>query len=376
MSKALAAAGIPTRLTDEERRVLVANLAGSPLEQVENTLRKAAKAYGELGPDAIALAKGERLRQLQESKAEFIKPPGNAIAGLEVLMGWVRETLVPSINLRLTAKRPDLIPERKGIVLVGPPGTGKTLAAQAITEYLGVPGIRLSMAAMMNSGLGDSEQNLLKVFDSAKAIAPCVLFVDELDKAGLNNGGDSDGGTTRRMTQAFLEFLNEPKEQTVFVICAMNRLDQGVPPEFTRPGRFDEIFLVDMPNRVERQAILKVHCDRYRNTLSPEQLAILAEQTQGFSGADLLQIIVNTWYSVFNDLSKQGSTVDEEKVEISYSAIQAMLSSRRMVPSGERFKNEIQLIRELAKHAISASLPDPNAGEGDSTSTSAIAGMV
>ncbi|MGN0835053.1 MAG: AAA family ATPase [Candidatus Spyradosoma sp.] len=176
----------------------------------------------------------------------------------------------------------------KGIFLVGMPGCGKSLCAKAAAALFNAPLLQLDMGRLQAKYVGESESNLRKAIRTAEAVAPCVLWIDEIEKGFANRGGEND--VVMRMSATFLSWMQE-KESSVYVIATANNADD-LPPELKRKGRFDEIFCVKLPNAEERKAIFKVHLKRFEK--APAKLDVqeadydeLAQKTDGFNGADI-----------------------------------------------------------------------------------------
>jgi SpoVK/Ycf46/Vps4 family AAA+-type ATPase len=178
------------------------------------------------------------------------------------------------------------------MLLLGVQGCGKSLAARAAAGLFGVPLLHLDFGALFNRFHGESERNLRDSLDAAEQMAPCVMWIDEIEK-GLATS-DSDGGTSRRMLGTFLTWLSEHRSR-VFVAATANDIS-SLPPELMRKGRFDEIFFVDLPGPATRRAILEIHLKRRQVEPASFPLDKLAEVTRGFSGAELEHVVVGALY--------------------------------------------------------------------------------
>lgn len=175
----------------------------------------------------------------------------------------------------------------KGIFLAGMPGCGKSQCAKAASILFNLPLLKMDMGQLMGKYVGESEANMRKALKVAESAAPCILFVDEIEKAF--SGADSDSnGVTRRMFGHFLSWLQD-KESLVYVIATANKLN-GLPPELKRKGRFDEIFCIDLPTKTEREDIFKIYLKGIK-TIAEEKINELAEKSAGFSGADIESVI-------------------------------------------------------------------------------------
>jgi len=162
---------------------------------------------------------------------------------------------------------------------------------------LGVPLVRLDFGALYSKWHGESEKNLRGSLSSAEALAPCVLWLDEIEKA--LSSGDNDGGTSRRVLGTFLTWLAEQRAR-VFIVATANDIT-ALPPELVRKGRFDEIFFVDLPSPVARREILGIHSKKRNVALSDAQIEVLAARSEGFSGAELEQAVVSAQYTAFSN---------------------------------------------------------------------------
>lgn len=186
------------------------------------------------------------------------------------------------------------LPEPKGVLFLGPPGVGKSLTAKTTARRWGAPLLRLDAGKLFGSLVGQSESQTRMAIDAAEACAPCVLWIDEIEK-GLASGG-LDGGTSQRVFGTILTWLQE-KTKPVFVVGTANDV-AGLPPELLRKGRFDEIFFVDLPTLAERTEVAKIHLSRRgRTKLDARQIASL---TEGFSGAEIEQAIIEGMFQAFS----------------------------------------------------------------------------
>jgi len=179
--------------------------------------------------------------------------------------------------------------------LLGVQGCGKSLAAKAAAGALGVPLLRLDFGLLYNKYYGETERNLRRALDTAEIMAPCVLWMDEIEKGVATSQSDDDDGLSRRILGELLTWMSE-KKQPVFLVATANDISR-LPPELVRKGRFDETFFVDLPLPSHRREILLIHL-RKRN-LDPARfdLAKLVEATDGFSGSEIEQAIVSAMYS-------------------------------------------------------------------------------
>jgi len=220
------------------------------------------------------------------------------VGGLEILKQWVKSR---SRSFTDQAREYGL-PNPKGVLLAGIQGTGKSLLAKTIATEWKLPLLRLDVGRVFGSMVGESENRIRQVIKLVEAIAPCILFLDEIDKAFANitSGMDGDSGTSQRVFGALLTWMQE-KTAPVFVVMTANRAEV-LPAELIRKGRIDEIFWVDLPNLTEREAIFQVHLTRVRPDRVKQgdfDLKLLAEQSKSFSGAEIEQVVYDAMVAGF-----------------------------------------------------------------------------
>lgn len=270
--------------------LLVENLAGLSTGDTERLARKVIFDDGALLPSdlpAVMQAKYELFNRGGVLAFEYETAQFAELGGMAKLKDWLRQRK-PAFD----GSAPQL-EAPKGVLLLGVQGCGKSVAAKAAAGIYGVPLLRLDFAAIHNKYIGESERNLRESLATADVLAPCVLWIDEIEK-GVSTG-DGDSGTSRRLLGTFLTWLAEKKTK-VFVVATANDIS-ALPPELIRKGRFDEIFFVDLPNANVRADILKIHAKKRELTLSDEEVARLAAACAGFSGAEIEQAIVSAVYA-------------------------------------------------------------------------------
>jgi SpoVK/Ycf46/Vps4 family AAA+-type ATPase len=220
----------------------------------------------------------------------------------------------------------------RGVWLLGVQGCGKSLASKAIAGGFGVPLLRLEMASLYNKFHGETERNLREAIERADQMAPCVLWIDEIEK-GLA-GGSADDGVSRRVLGFLLTWMAERKHP-VFLVATANAIEQ-LPPELLRKGRFDEIFFVDLPDAETRMQILALHLKRRELDPADFDLFLHAGLAEGFSGAELEQAVVSALYAAAAD---NGLLSDAH--------LQAEL--RRTRPLSVVMAEKVQALREWAR---------------------------
>lgn len=274
----------------EAFNLLVQNLSGVDRDGVERLARAAIHDDGAITacdlPD-VSQAKYELLNRRGLLHFEYDVAKFAEVGGLERLKQWLAE------RHRVLADPPPGLDPPRGLLLTGVQGCGKSLAARATAGVLGRPLLRLDFAVLYDKYHGETERRLRESLRQAELMAPCVLWIDEIEK-GLATG-DHDNGTSRRVLGTFLTWLAE-QGGGVFVVATANEV-QRLPPELVRKGRFDELFFVDLPDSAIRRKILEIHLKRREMEPKSFDLDKLARVTQGFSGAELEQGVVAAWYT-------------------------------------------------------------------------------
>jgi SpoVK/Ycf46/Vps4 family AAA+-type ATPase len=270
-------------------RKLVANLQGLSASDVRRLVRQAIWNDGAITQDdlpAVNKAKFALMDMEGAMSFEYETADFSQVAGLENLKRWLLARKDAFIGSSSDLESP------KGIMLLGIQGGGKSLAAKAVAGAWGLPLLRLDVGALYNKYHGETERNLREALAMADAMAPCVLWLDEIEKA--MSQGSSDGGTSRRLLGTLLTWMAERKSQ-VFLAATSNDISK-LPPELIRKGRMDEIFFVDLPDENVRQAIFSIHLSK--RELDPTQFDLeqLAAASEGFSGAEIEQAIVAARY--------------------------------------------------------------------------------
>jgi AAA+ superfamily predicted ATPase len=273
-------------------KTIVRNLCGLALEDARRIVRQLIYNDGALDQaDVAELAKAKFELLNKEGLLHFEYETGKFadVAGLSKIKRWVAQRRPVFIGAKSALK----LDPPKGILLLGVQGCGKSLAAKAVAGGFGVPLVRLDFGSLYNKFHGETERNLRSSLASAELLAPCVLWIDEIEK-GLATG-DSDDGVSRRVLGYLLTWMSERKAP-VFLIATANQVQQ-LPAELLRKGRFDEIFFVDLPNAAARVEVFRIHLLRRDLKLDNFDLTLLAKAADGFSGAEIEQAIVSAQYS-------------------------------------------------------------------------------
>jgi hypothetical protein len=283
--------GSRVRSDRKSLELLVENLAGLSTGDTERLARKAICDDGALMPSdlpGVMKAKYELLNRGGVLTFDYDTAKFADLGGMSRLKGWLEQRKVA-----FDGSAPDLEPP-KGVLLLGVQGCGKSVAAKAAAGIFNTPLLRLDFAAIHNKYIGESERNVRETLASADVMAPCVLWIDEIEK-GLATTNDSDGGVSKRVLGTFLTWLAEKKTR-VFVVATANDIS-ALPPELIRKGRLDEIFFVDLPRPAIRAEILRIHAGKRSVALSDGEIAQLADAAEGFSGAEIEQAIVSAVYA-------------------------------------------------------------------------------
>lgn len=253
----------------------------------------------------------------------------NDVGGLKVLKEWLHQKKKIMDNLH--DARDFSVDTPKGALIVGVPGCGKSLTAKAASGLFGLPLLRLDVGSLMGRYVGDSEANMRRAVRLAEDVSPCVLWVDEVEKAFAGIGG-SDSEIATRLFGYFLTWMQE-KTRPVFVLATANDVS-ALPPELLRKGRFDDIFSVGLPTEAERVAILQVHLKKRRKDVGGIDLKKLAHETEGFSGADLEGVVKDAIELAFV----------EDKAAITTKRL--LCSANRTVPLAKTMKDRIKEYEE------------------------------
>lgn len=340
---------------DEVGRERLAKAAlGLTLNEASNAFARAMVNDGVLSEDDVHVVSEEKKQTVRKAGLlEFIDADVDldAVGGLQNLKRW----LAKRNNSWLDEAAAYGIPAPKGVLMTGVPGCGKSLTAKAIAAGWELPLLRLDVGKVFAGVVGSSEQNMRSAIKTAEATAPCILWLDEIEKGFSGIGGSGDSGTSMRVFGTFLTWMQE-KSATVFVIATANKVD-GLPPEFLRKGRFDEIFFVDLPTDVERRDIWRLHLNKRLAKSKASGIAVTAElvgglarETEGFSGAEIEQLVVAGLFEAFSERR----ALNEDDL---------LRAIRNMVPLSTTQAEQIAAVRAwAADRAIAASAPEDLSG--------------
>ena len=280
---------------------------------------------------------------IHREKAQAVKKNGlleiieakeslNSIGGLECLKDWLVRRK-DAFSQRAQAYG---LPNPKGLLIIGIPGTGKSLTAKATAAVFNIPLLKLDAGKLYGGIVGQSEANIRAVIQTAEAIAPCCLWIDELEKgfAGSKSSGTTDGGTSARVFGSFLNWMQE-KQKPVFIVATANDVSQ-LPPEMLRKGRFDELFFVDLPNEAEREAIWRIVVEKQHRDPRDYDLLQLARSSDGLTGAEI--------EAVFNEAMFVGFERGKEPSDLDIAAV-----LNETVPLSRLMADQIVALKQWAK---------------------------
>ena len=279
--------------------------------EIENILALAYADDGELTRKDLALIFEQKQQMIMKSGILEMIPLKESledIGGLDNLKKWLTKKAKVLKNIEKAQQFGVDVP--KGVLIAGGPGCGKSLNAKAAAKLFEIPLLRLDMGRLMGKYVGESEANMRKAIALAEAIAPCVLWVDELEKAFAGIGGTGGGADiTTRLFGNFLTWMQE-KKSAAFVVATANDITK-LPPELLRKGRFDEIFYVGLPNDKERKKIFEIHISKRRKQdLADINLDLLISKTKGYSGADIEGVVKESIENVYSEGKEKLTTED------------------------------------------------------------------
>nr|HID13620.1 AAA family ATPase [Anaerolineae bacterium] len=340
--------GATVDLDDESREALIRALQGLTATEAENALALAVVTHKGLDPRAIPLIIREKKQIVRKSRALEFFPVEELnlgqVGGLDNLKAWLR---LRASGFSEAAREYGLEPPR-GVFLVGVPGTGKSLTAKAIGGEWGMPVIRLDMGAVFQGVVGSSEENIRLALKMAEAVAPCILWCDEIEKglAGLGSSNVSDAGTTARVFSTILTWMQE-HTSPVFVAATCNDVT-ALPPEL--PARFDEIFFLDLPTEEERKEIFAIHLARRERDPEKFDLEALARASEGLVGREIERAVKEGMRFAFT-AGREVETAD---------ILQAV---KTIVPLRELYRERIEALRTWAAGRARPASGEPE-GEG------------
>lgn len=315
---------------------LLNSVLGLTTTEVELAFLKAIQKYGRLDDSVIDYLISEKEHIIKKDGLLEYYHVNNGmenIGGLKSLKNWLslRGKAFSQTAAEFGLETP------KGVLLLGLPGCGKSLTAKCIAKSWNYPLLRFDLGKVFGGVVGQSEANMRRALDVAKTIAPCVLWIDEIEKglSGLGSSDRTDGGTASRVFGTLLTWMQEKKEP-VFVVATANNIEQ-LPPELLRKGRFDEIFFVDLPSLEERKEIFRIHIAQKKRDPRAFDLDLLAEKTNGLTGAEIGSLIADSLFDAFS----QGKDIDTDGI---------IAVRKKLTPISTVMSEKIAAIREWAKN--------------------------
>jgi ATP-dependent 26S proteasome regulatory subunit len=270
---------------------------GLSLERIRRVLSKIIATYKTIDNNSISVLLSEKKQIISQTEILEYASVNEKIAnlgGLDNLKEWLKKR---KTAFSIQASNYGL-PTPRGLLLIGIQGTGKSLTAKAIANEWQLPLLKLDVGKLFGGIVGESESRLRQMINVAETISPCILWIDEIDKAFSNTESKGDSGTSNRVLATFTSWLSE-KTKPVFVISTANNIDL-LPLEIIRKGRFDEIFFLDLPQKEEREEIFKIHLKEFRpNSWESFNYVKLAQLSESFSGAEIRQSIIEGMYHAF-----------------------------------------------------------------------------
>lgn len=315
-------------VTDDVMSEIALSFKGLNEFQVKQILNLAYQDGGCLDFDDKRLILSQKEQLIKKAGLLEMIPVNESIediGGLENLKEWLYKKERIFNQLDKAMKFGVDIP--KGIMIVGMPGCGKSLAAKATAKLFEIPLVRLDVGRLLGKYIGESEENMRKALKLSEAISPCVLWIDEIEKA-FSGVGSSGGGSdvTTRLFGQFLTWMQE-KENTVFIVATANDISK-IPAEFLRKGRFDELFYVDFPNDEERRKIIEIHLKKRHKWNKELDIISLVKLTSGYNGADLEAIVKDAIESCFIEGREQLTTDDLKSAQKNIKSISSTLEKR------------------------------------------------
>lgn len=329
-----AVAGVGADINPDLEKYLVDSALGLTDTEADLAFRLAKEKDGFKSMDAVQVISSEKEQIIRKSGIlDYVKVDASlekSVGGLDSLKLWLKRR---SKAFEIKAKEFGL-KEPKGILLLGVPGCGKSLTAKCIAAEWKQPLLKLDIGKVFSMYVGSSENNIREAIQTAEAVAPCVLWIDEIEK-GLATQGEQDGGTSTRVFSTILTWMQE-KTKPVFVVATANDIS-NLPPELLRKGRFDEIFFVDLPTKEERKNILKIHLSKNCQGQGVD-LDAIANETKFFNGAEIEEIVKEAMFIAY---------VNNPNVPVITTG-DLREAAKNMIPLAQTMKVKIDKLREWA----------------------------
>lgn len=324
-------------LNDELKKKLIDSALGMTVMEADLAYCLAAvkNKFDINSPRTVALEKEQIIKKSGLLDYYQVNEDLRNVGGMEHLKSWLeKRKLAYDFKAQLWK-----LPEPKGVLLLGVPGCGKSLTAKCIASLWNMPLLRLDIGKIFEGVVGSSEDNIRRAIATAEAVAPCVLWIDEIEKglAGTQSSGSTDGGTTARIFSTILTWMQE-KTKPVFVVATANNISL-LPPELLRKGRFDEIFFVDLPNEKDRKSIFAIHLNKKGQNPIDFSLDRLAQESLGFNGAEIEECVNEAMFAAYTD------NQETPKLQMKH----LLNAIKETVPLSMTMKNQIDILRTWAK---------------------------
>lgn len=334
-----------------ERVAIINALVGMTKSEIVNVLKKSVAKHKHIALEEIVAEKEQVIKKT--GILEYVTKLGNMehVGGMDIIKDWFADAHYAFDH---EAREYGIDPVR-GVVAAGFPGTGKSLVAKSVAHMWNLPLLKMNMSDIMDSKVGQSEKNIDRALKLAESVSPCVVWIDEFEKAlaGMSSSDKSDGGTTSRVIQSLLTWLSD-KQAPVFVIATANDITK-LPAELTRAGRFDDIFFVSLPHLNERKDIFKIHlskrgykvCDSTldKNCFTEAQIEELASKAEDFTGAEIEQVVSEAGRRAYAGFKKN----EREHHYIQQADILQQIE--RIVPLSKRNPELLTDLRSWARHS-------------------------
>ena len=351
MEQARANPTVTVDLDEDAIDAIVKACQGLTRSEAENALYKSVVSkHGLTGQD---------VKSILDEKEQIIRKSGileytaavddfNGIGGLEQLKRWLGQR-----NEGFSQKARDFgLPNPRGVMLVGVPGCGKSLCAKAVAAEWQKPLLKFDLGRVFAGLVGESEERMRKALAVAENVAPCVLWIDEMEKGLAGIGGTGDSGVATRVFGTLLTWMEE-KKHPVFVVATANNIDQ-LPPELLRKGRMDEIFFVDLPTPRNRAEILMIHLAKRQRTPTDYDIPAVVLASDGFSGAELEEVVIDALYEAYSSTERTLKTGH------------LLNSARQIIPLSRSRARDIEALRQWATVNCRMAASEEMPGDSDS----------
>jgi len=323
--------GLKLEFSPEDREKILKSCLGLTADEIDNVLAKSLVTYKDINLDVIIEEKAQIIRKSGILEFYPVEEDFDGVGGLDNLKRWLEKRG----NAFSERAREFGLPTPKGVVLLGVQGCGKSLVCKALAALWRMPLLRFDVGKIFAGIVGGTEENIRRAIQTAEAVSPVILWIDELEKgfSGIKSSNFSDGGTTARAFSTFLTWQQE-KKAPVFTIATCNDIE-AIPPEMLRKGRFDDIFFVDLPPEIEREAIFAIHIRKHGRDPDNFDLVALAKVSENYSGAEIMTAVGEGLFDAYDE----GTEVETRHIQ------KAIIDT---VPLSRTAKEDIDNLRKWA----------------------------